>query len=300
MEDNYYLIKIENLGDTFFYTKESFKNLPAWIRAQSEFADNPNQEHDKISRRQWKELSKNLGGMLNSGSDAMALGVGRISGETVLTIKPGAVLYGSVSEITQRYEDLKEEVRNSANLVTSIGLAKGMEVVGNTKTVQKIKQGVSNTVGKILPSNSAKSQLQSLGIKVEEKRIGVQVDGTTIRGLEIDDALGNNLGRTFKTFDNFDETTKTATSVKSIDMDSKTYLSGSRLSSKLNKDLKAIENFTEYSLKGTNLSRNDIEERVLKIVINNKPLNTSQMENLKKVVTHATEEGIRVEAVILK
>ena len=238
--------------------------------------------------------------MLNSGSDAMALGVGRISGETVLTIKPGAVLYGSVSEITQRYEDLKEEVRNSANLVTSIGLAKGMEVVGNTKTVQKIKQGVSNTVGKILPSNSAKSQLQSLGIKVEEKRIGVQVDGTTIRGLEIDDALGNNLGRTFKTFDNFDETTKTATSVKSIDMDSKTYLSGSRLSSKLNKDLKAIENFTEYSLKGTNLSRNDIEERVLKIVINNKPLNTSQMENLKKVVTHATEEGIRVEAVILK
>ena len=118
--------------------------------------------------------------------------------------------------------------------------------------------------------------------------------------MEIDDALGNNLGRTFKTFDNFDETTKTATSVKSIDMDSKTYLSGSRLSSKLNKDLKAIENFTEYSLKGTNLSRNDIEERVLKIVINNKPLNTSQMENLKKVVTHATEEGIRVEAVILK
>ena len=175
-----------------------------------------------------------------------------------------------------------------------------MEVVGNTKTVQKIKQGVSNTVGKILPPNSAKSQLQSLGIKVEEKRIGLQVDGTTIRGLEIDDALGNNLGRTFKTFDNFDETTKTATSVKSIDMDSKTYLSGSRLSSKLNKDLKAIENFTEYSLKGTNLSRNDIEERVLKIVINNKPLNTSQMENLKKVVTHATEEGIRVEAVILK
>lgn len=75
--------------------------------------------------------------MLNSGSDAMALGVGRISGETVLTIKPGAVLYGSVSEITQRYEDLKEEVRNSANLVTSIGLAKGMEVVGNTKQYKR-------------------------------------------------------------------------------------------------------------------------------------------------------------------
>ena len=118
--------------------------------------------------------------------------------------------------------------------------------------------------------------------------------------MEIDEALGNNLGRTFKTFDNFDETTKTATSVKSIDMDSKTYLNGSRLSSKLNKDLKAIEDFTEYELKGVHLSKDKIDKSVLKIVINNKPLNTSQMENLKKVVTHATEEGIRVEAVILK
>ncbi len=83
-------------------------------------------------------------------------------------------------------------------------------------------------------------------------------------------------------------------------MTSKTYTSGSGLSSKLNRDLKAIEDFTEYSLKGINLSKNDIEEGVLKIVINNKPLNKSQMENLKKVVENATKEGIKVEAVILK
>nr|WP_229050414.1 hypothetical protein [Fusobacterium sp. 1001295B_180824_G3] len=83
-------------------------------------------------------------------------------------------------------------------------------------------------------------------------------------------------------------------------MTSKTYTSGSGLSSKLNRDLKAIEDFTEYSLKGINLSKNDIEEGVLKIVINNKPLNKSQMENLKKVVDNATKEGIKVEAVILK
>ena len=64
-------------------------------------------------------------------------------------------------------------------------------------------------------------------------------------GLEIDDVLGNNLGRTFKTFDNFDETTKTVTGVKSIDMDLKTYWSGAGLESTLNKNLKAIGNFTE-------------------------------------------------------
>ena len=43
-----------------------------------------------------------------------------------------------------------------------------------------------------------------------------------------------------------------------------------------------------------------IDKNVLKLVINNKPLNKSQMENLKKVVEHVTEDGIKVEAVILK
>ena len=72
------------------------------------------------------------------------------------------------------------------------------------------------------------------------------------------------------------------------------------MSSKLNSDLKDIKDFTEYELDKVKLENKDIEVRVLKIVINNKPLNKSQMENLKKVVEHATEDGIKVEAVILK
>ena len=83
-------------------------------------------------------------------------------------------------------------------------------------------------------------------------------------------------------------------------MTSKTYTSGSGLSSKLNSDLKDIKDFTKYKLDKVRLENKDIEVRVLKIVINNEPLNKSQMENLKKVVNHATEEGIKVEAVILK
>ena len=83
-------------------------------------------------------------------------------------------------------------------------------------------------------------------------------------------------------------------------MTSKTYTSGSGLSSKLNSDLKDIKDFTEYELDKVKLENKDIEVRVLKIVINNKPLNKSQMENLKKVVDNATKEGIKVEAIILK
>lgn len=83
-------------------------------------------------------------------------------------------------------------------------------------------------------------------------------------------------------------------------MTSKTYTSGSGLSSKLNSDLKDIKDFTKYKLDKVRLENKDIEVRILKIVINNEPLNKSQMENLKKVVNHATEEGIKVEAVLLK
>ncbi len=61
-----------------------------------------------------------------------------------------------------------------------------------------------------------------------------------------------------------------------------------------------MKNFDEYELNGIYLNKDKIEKNILKIVINNKPLNKSQMENLKKVVEHATEDGIKVEAVILK
>ena len=100
--------------------------------------------------------------------------------------------------------------------------------------------------------------------------------------------------------DSYDKATKTAISVKSIDMTSKTYIDGSGLSSKLNSDLKAIKDFTEYKLKTVKLENKDIENRILKIVINNEPLNKSQIENLKKFIEDANKSGIKVEAVILK
>ena len=68
----------------------------------------------------------------------------------------------------------------------------------------------------------------------------------------------------------------------------------------LNKYERAIKDFDEYELKGIYLNKDKIEQNILKIVINNEPLNKSQMENLKRVVEHATEDGIKVEAVILK
>ena len=61
-----------------------------------------------------------------------------------------------------------------------------------------------------------------------------------------------------------------------------------------------MKNFDNYKLKDVYLRKDDIDQSVLKIVINNEPLNKSQIENLKRVVEHTTEDGIKVEAVILK
>ena len=85
-----------------------------------------------------------------------------------------------------------------------------------------------------------------------------------------------------------------------VALTSKTYTSSSGLNNVLNKYGRAIKDFDEYELKGIYLNKDKIEQNILKIVINNEPLNKSQMENLKKIVEHATEDEIKVEAVILK
>ena len=153
---------------------------------------------------------------------------------------------------------------------------------------------------KITGKPVAQVQLERIGIKSEVKDIGLKVDGTTKTGLDIDEALENNLGRTFKTYDNYDKPTKIATSVKSVDMTSKTYTSGSELNNVLNKYERAMKNFDNYKLDNVYLSKDKIDQSILKIVINNEPLNKSQIENLKKFVETANKDGIKVEAVILK
>ena len=165
---------------------------------------------------------------------------------------------------------------------------------------ESTKSKIDDIASALTGKSKTQRQLESLRIKSEVKDIGLKVDGTTKTGLDIDEALENNLGRTFKTYDSYDKTTKTATSVKSIDMNSKTYISGSGLNNTLNKYERAMKNFDNYKLDNVYLSKDKIDQSILKIVINNEPLNKSQIENLKKFVETANKDGIKVEAVILK
>ena len=85
-----------------------------------------------------------------------------------------------------------------------------------------------------------------------------------------------------------------------VALTSKTYTSGSGLNNTLNKYERAMKNFDNYKLDNVYLIKDKIEKNILKIVINNEPLNKSQIENLKKFVKSANKDGIKVEAVILK
>jgi RHS repeat-associated protein len=75
---------------------------------------------------------------------------------------------------------------------------------------------------------------------------------------------GNTLGKTFKTFDQFDGATGTAASVKSVDL-SLPGATPKSVSSKLKSAMKAIEEFPGYTQKGFTLKPDMIKSKQLKV-----------------------------------
>ena len=141
-------------------------------------------------------------------------------------------------------------------------------------------------------------QMTELGVETERIDLGLKIDGTTRTGEKIDEIMGNNLGRTFKTFDNFDKNTGIATSVKSINLDAKTYQSGSGLSSKIKNDIGATLDFKEYKLNENYLNSSNINGRVVNIVVDDRPLNQSQIENFKKAIDYGKLNNVKVKVTI--
>lgn len=113
----------------------------------------------------------------------------------------------------------------------------------------------------------------------------------TKRGFAIDELLGNNLGRTYKTYDHFDDTSKIATSFKSIDPMCKSYQTPSKFKGVLNKyanDLLAGANKVIY--KGNPY---EIKKKCLNLVFPDVPLTKAQKEVLDEFIKkHSSEFDI--------
>ena len=81
-------------------------------------------------------------------------------------------------------------------------------------------------------------------------------------------------------------------------MDAKTYQKDSGLSSKIKGDINATLDFTEYKLNDNYLNSSNINRRVINIVVDNKPLNQSQIENLKKSIDYGKLNNVEIKITI--
>ena len=81
-------------------------------------------------------------------------------------------------------------------------------------------------------------------------------------------------------------------------MDAKTYQKDSGLSSKIKGDINATLDFTEYKLNDNYLNSSNINRRVINIVVDNKPLNQSQIENLKKAIDYSKLNNVEIKITI--
>jgi hypothetical protein len=81
-------------------------------------------------------------------------------------------------------------------------------------------------------------------------------------------------------------------------LDAKTYQNGSGLSSKIKNDIGATLDFDNYKLNGNFLKASDINKRIVNIVVDDKPLNQSQIENFKKAIDFGRLNNVEVKVTI--
>ena len=121
--------------------------------------------------------------------------------------------------------------------------------------------------------------------------------GPLKRGWKIDELCGNNLGRTYKTYDRYDKVTRMATSIKSIDTMCITYKNSSRLRTRLNRYAKQLLEGKSYVI--MNGKRYDVAKRELELVLSDVPLTSAQKEVIDNFIEIYSDE-INVSIIILK
>jgi len=105
---------------------------------------------------------------------------------------------------------------------------------------------------------------------------------------------GSRLPPNFKTFDFYDEATKTAISAKTLDTTTLTKVANpSQVYSSLKSNIDATVKFTEYSLGRTTLSSSQITARELQVAIP-KGTTTAQWEQIKRAVQYGQGKGVTV------
>lgn len=123
--------------------------------------------------------------------------------------------------------------------------------------------------------------------------------GPSPRGFTIEAKLGGNLPPGFPTIDKWDKTTGVATSIKSVDLASKTYQSAARLKSLLTKYIDKMAAFQEAEWLGTEIVEGMVKERVLHVAVP-RTATPEQQEVLSAMYEYAQSQGVQLVVEVIR
>ena len=122
------------------------------------------------------------------------------------------------------------------------------------------------------------------------------------RGIILDDALGNNLGRNFPTVDKINN--GVLTSIKSMDMSAKSYQTTAGVFNKINCDLNKLAAFdpspSGMTWGGFRLTTSMYSSKALELAIPNQVLTRAQVEGLIKALERADDLGILLKIIVVE
>lgn len=122
---------------------------------------------------------------------------------------------------------------------------------------------------------------------------GLWNQGWSQRGFDIDEALGNNLGRTYPTIDKISED-GIITSIKSMNTSSGTYLTESGMYNKIKSYVDEVANYTVSS------ELPNVTGRQVELAIPDQALNDDQIRALKKAKEYAASSGVDLKITVVQ
>ena len=122
--------------------------------------------------------------------------------------------------------------------------------------------------------------------------------GVSPRGLTIDEALGNNLGRNFPVVDKLEN--GVLTRIKSIDLSAQTYQTRRGIFSKLKADLDDLAAFRQKTWGKVDLRTTDYHMKELEVAIPNMNMSKEQLKGIEDAKAYATEHGISMKITVVE
>ncbi len=119
------------------------------------------------------------------------------------------------------------------------------------------------------------------------------------RGVEIEQQLGHNVPSSCPTIDIWDADTGTATSIKSLNLEAKTYQSGTALSRTLNGYVDKAAGFNGARWGGLNIEASMIQARGLIVAIPDAPISTAQWDTMAEAYQYGIQQSVSVEYVLV-